>query len=68
MMSEEKIFPEIVIYNKDGIEFCHRFHYIDGKINEMHADFMSDHGWVDTGECRFNSGNGTLHIYKKRDK
>ncbi len=68
MTTDEYIFPKIVSHFDDGVEFCYRFHYADKDINELHKNFMHENGWIDTGTGRFNSGNGTLHIYEKNNK
>ena len=63
---KDKDFAEIESLREEDGELCYRFHYTDKEVNERHAKFMKDRGWVDTGYVKFNSGNGTLHIYKKK--
>ncbi len=59
-------FPRIVIHTEDGAEYCYRYHYTDEEVNEEHTKFMDDRGWTYTGKCKFNSGNGALHIYERK--
>lgn len=59
-------FPDIVAYDEDGKKYCYRHHYTNKQANECHTKFMNDQGWYYTGKCRFNSGNGSLHIYERK--
>jgi len=58
-------FPEIITHADEKGELCYRTHYTDPERNAAHKVFMNDNGWVNDGECMFNSGNGHLYIYRK---
>lgn len=63
-------FASIGTHTEDGVEYCYRYHCTDEEWseewNEEHTKFMDDRGWIYTGKCKFNSGNGTLHIYERK--
>lgn len=52
----------------DEPDHCHIFHYHEPIIQEFIIEYMKKKGWEYTGECRRNSGNGSLHIYKRIKK
>ena len=62
----QDMFPEIVCSYVCNGQLCRRFHYADVIVNDKHTKFMTDRGWKDTGESLFNSGNGNLHIWRKK--
>lgn len=61
----QRDFPEIITHADEKGELCYRTHYVDPERNAAHKVFMKDNGWVNDGECRFNSGNGHLYIYRR---
>jgi hypothetical protein len=61
-------FSNIIIHIHDGKESCYRLHYPDIETNNLHRKFMDENGWSYTGKCLFNSGDGTLHIYERKQK
>jgi len=61
----QRDFPEIIIHADEKGKLCYRTHYTDPERNAAHKVFMNDHGWVNDGECMFNSGNGHLYIYRR---
>lgn len=49
-------------------EYCHRYKYTNDVLDQQHNAMMEELGWKNTGELRFNSGNGFLYIWKREKK
>lgn len=60
------LFPEISSHIDQGKEYCYRFNYTDDHINNLHNQFMDVRGWMNTGKCKFNSGDGHLYIWGRK--